>query len=120
MIKLLREPLTPLIVFAAVLSVCLTAYFLSRQDMSLLFETIVGFCTSVLFVYWILADARRQHVDTCYDFGFLCAVFFPLSIPWHCFRSRGLRGVLTLMLLTAIWISPYLIACITWAIVSGG
>lgn len=43
----------------------------------------------------------------------------PLSIPWHCFRSRGWRGVLTLMLLMAIWIAPYLIAGITWAILSG-
>ncbi len=114
MMKLLREPLAPLVIFAGLLSVFFALYLCEEQEISLLFETITSGFWSLLLIYWIIADSRRERSATFMDFGFLCVMFFPLSVPWHCFRSRGWRGVFTLMLLLGIWLVPYLVAIVVW------
>ena len=75
---------------------------------------------ALLLVYWIVADTNSRHAASCYDYFFLCMVFFPLSLFWHCFRSRGWRGCFTLLLLALMWIIPYLIANVVWSILYGG
>lgn len=120
MASALRNPLTPLLAFAVLMSFFFVAYVANGQEISPAFETIAGMFGAWLLVYWISADTKRLQADSCFDFGFLCAAFFPLSLPWHCFRSRGWRGILTLMLLLAIWIAPYLVAGFAWGIMYGG
>ena len=119
MAKVLNHPLTPLITFAVFLSIVFVGYLFEDSDVSLLFQTLSSFVWAVLFVYWILADTRRRHAPSCFDFGFLCVIFFPLSVPWHCFRSRGWRGAITFVVLCAIWMAPYTIAMITWSVLYG-
>ena len=120
MLRMLRNPLAPLLAFSVLLSVFFVTYVSNGRIMSPAFETIAGMFAAILFVYWIIADTKRLQADSCYDFGFLCAVFFPLSLPWHCFRSRGWKGIFTLMLLLSIWLLPYLIFGIAWGIKYGG
>lgn len=120
MVKLIREPLAPLVIFAVLLTFFFLVYLYEEQNISLLFETLASGFWSLLLIYWIIADSRRERSKTCTDFGFLCVMFFPLSLPWHCFRSRGWRGIPMLMLLIAIWFAPYLIAGIAWGIKYGG
>lgn len=119
MMRLLREPLAPLVIFAVLLSVFFTLYLYEGEDISLLFETITSGFWSLLLIYWIIADSRRKHAATFTDFGFLCVMFFPFSVPWHCFRSRGWRGSLMLLVLVGIWLVPYFVAGIVWAIMYG-
>jgi len=119
MAKLLREPLAPLITFALLLSTFFVVYLLERQDVSLLFQTLSSGCWTLLSIYWIIADSRKNQLSSCCDFGFLCVMFFPLSIPWHCFRSRGWRGAIMLVMLLAIWLFPYLVATMVWSALCG-
>ncbi|MEM8946569.1 MAG: hypothetical protein AAGD11_15460 [Planctomycetota bacterium] len=119
MSRLLREPLAPLIVFACMMTLFFVAYLVEAKDVSLLFETTTSGFWGLLLVYWIIADTRQRNASSCTDFGFLCVMFFPLSVPWHCFRSRGWRGVFTLLLLFVIWILPYLVAMTIWITVYG-
>lgn len=76
MVKLLAKPSTPLIIFAILLPFFFVAYLAEGHEISLLFETLTSFFWALLFVYWILADTKQRQSPSCYDFGFLCVMFF--------------------------------------------
>ena len=48
----------------------------------------------------------------CFDFGFLVAVFFPISLVWYAFWSRGVRGVLLLGAMLGLMLIPWLSAIV--------
>ena len=64
------------------------------------------------FVCWMMADAHQRSRVPCFDFGFLAGVFFPISLIWYVFWSRGWKGMFTLILLLIIFLVPFLIATI--------
>jgi hypothetical protein len=74
--------------------------------------------TSIAFVFavalWIVADARIRRQTPCYDFGFLVAIYFPISLFWYVFWSRGLRGILVLAALLGLMLLPWLSAVVAW------
>ncbi len=119
MAKLLAQPLAPLVGFATILSALFVGYLAEGHEVSLLFETLTSCFWALLVVYWILADTKQRQSTTCYDFGFFCVIFFPLSIIWHCFRTRGWRGAITFAMLMAICMLPYLVAMIVWTLLYG-
>jgi hypothetical protein len=68
------------------------------------------------YILWIMADAAMRRKTPCYDFGFLVAVFFPISLFWYVFWSRGWRGFLLLGALIALMLLPWLAAVVAWAL----
>jgi hypothetical protein len=66
------------------------------------------------FALWIMADARIRRQTPCYDFGFLVAVYFPVSLIWYAFWSRGLRGILVLAALLGLMLLPWSSAVVAW------
>jgi hypothetical protein len=67
-----------------------------------------NFAASWALVMWIWADARRLRRIPCFDFAFLVGVFFPISLVWYAYWSRGARGMLTLLAVAALWMGPVL------------
>jgi hypothetical protein len=80
---------------------------------SLLFQ----FSLAWAFILWVDADARHRHIVPCHDFGFLVAMFFPLSLVWYVFWSRGRRGFLALCGLLGVMILPWLTAVMAWLMI---
>ena len=75
---------------------------------------VIGLALAI--VLWIMADARRRRQTPCYDFGFLVAVYFPVSLIWYVFWSRGWRGFLTLVGLVGLWFVPWFTAMAAWVL----
>jgi len=73
----------------------------------------------LLVVLWVSYDARRATGTPCFDFAFLVAAFFPVSVAWYCFRSRRWRGAFTFGKLLFLFILPYLAASVLWMILYG-
>ena len=69
---------------------------------------------SLAFVIWMMADARIRRRTPCYEFGFLVAVYFPLSLVWYVFWSRGWRALFVLTGLFALMMLPQLSAVMAW------
>jgi hypothetical protein len=63
-------------------------------------------------VLWVVADAHKRRKTPCFDFGFLVAVFFPISLIWYAFWSRGVRGVLLLGAMLGLLLIPWLSAIV--------
>jgi hypothetical protein len=71
------------------------------------------------FILWVDADARHRHIVPCHDFGFLVAVFFPVSLVWYVFWSRGRRGILALGGLIGVLLIPWLTAVAAYLLIHG-
>jgi hypothetical protein len=65
-------------------------------------------------VLWIMADAHLRRQTPCYDFGFLVAVYFPISLVWYVFWSRGMRGIVLLSGLIALMLIPWMAGIAGW------
>ena len=65
-------------------------------------------------VFWIMADAQKRRQTPCYDFGFLVAIFFPISLVWYVFWSRGARGILVLAAFVGLMLLPPMAALAAW------
>jgi hypothetical protein len=114
--KALVHPLTPLALFAVALTGLLTTYLALGLAPSTTFEIVATFSWSLLVAYWVVADARRRTDIPCFDFGFFCYLFLPIVVPWYCFWSRGWRGAFTLVVIACLWLAPYVIASLVWAV----
>jgi hypothetical protein len=81
--------------------------------------SILGYCTALLVVYWIIADARQRRCVPCFDFGFLLGIFLPFSLIWYAFWTRGWRGFLLLLAIAASIYGPWLCVTILWILIHG-
>jgi hypothetical protein len=79
-------------------------------------ERLTSISLTWALVVWVIADARIGRRTPCYDFGFLVAVFFPVSLVWYVLWSRGWRGFLTLGALFGLVILPWVSASVAWVL----
>jgi hypothetical protein len=119
MLRLLGNPLTSLVIFAAALSGSFCAYFFLNVVVSEPFLTAAGAGWNLMIILWADADARRRRQTPCFDFGFLAMLSYPVSVLWYCFWSRGWRGGLLFLLLLFLWIAPYILAAVFWIVQFG-
>jgi Cobalt uptake substrate-specific transmembrane region len=70
-------------------------------------------------VLWAVADAQKRRKTPCFDFGFLVAVFFPISLIWYALWSRGVRGFLLLAALLGLMFIPWLSAIVVFVLRHG-
>lgn len=117
--QLFWNPLTPLCVFTVETTLLYTAAIIAGVGISPAMQLAVGSVSLLLLLMWIEADARHRHQTPCFDFGYLCALFLPLSVFWYCLWSRGWKGLGILTLLGVLWIAPSLAANITWWLLYG-
>jgi hypothetical protein len=66
----------------------------------------VGFGFAV--AYWIHADSRRFGVREGLDQGWFTYAAWPVVLPYHLFKTRGVRGAFTLAGLIALFAATYL------------
>src|SRR3954447_14924365 len=80
---------------------------------------LTSFGLALSFLVWIVTDARERHRTPCYDFGFIVAAYFPFSLIWYVFWSRGWRGFLMLAAFLGLTLIPWLSAMMAWGLRHG-
>jgi hypothetical protein len=100
----------PLLVLSAMLAIPVSMYAAAHQEPPENLVRLTGIAQAVLILYWVLVDARLHHRVPCHDFGFLVAVYMPVSLVWYVLWSRGLRGLLVLGGLIFLLSAPQLCA----------
>jgi hypothetical protein len=81
---------------------------------------LTSFGLSLAFIVWVMADAQIRRRIPCYEFGFLVAVFFPVSLVWYVLWSRGWRAIFMLAGLFGLMLLPSLSMIAAWIIRIGG
>lgn len=109
-------PLIVLIAWVAMLSAFQVAYIAAGVPIPGMASLLIGWGGALAFILWIVADARQRRRVPCFDFGFLVAVLFPLTLVWYVFWSRGRRGVLTLAGLLALMALPWISGVLAWVL----
>lgn len=66
---------------------------------------------------WVIADARRLGIRWPFDSGWLIYTFWPVAMPYHIFRTRKTKGVLTIAGFFALFFAAYLIGLAVFFIV---
>jgi hypothetical protein len=69
-------------------------------------------------VWWLRADTRRYAVKQVYCLGLLVRVGWIILIPYHLFKTRGLRGLIPLVALIGIFIAAQLLAVFVYMLFS--
>jgi hypothetical protein len=110
MIERLTHPWGPLIALSLGTTAVLCFGVFGGFGFSPFHELVLQFVWALTLILWMEADARRLRPIPCFDFGLLAAIFFPLSVAWYCWWSRRWQGLLTLLLLMALWLTPYFLA----------
>jgi hypothetical protein len=114
-----QHPWITLLAAILVLTVFQGAYVVAGVSPSDLAITLSTCGLGLAFVLWVLADARQRQRVPCYDFGLLIIAYFPVSLLWYVFSSRGWRGMLTLAALLGLMLVPSLAATLVWLLKYG-
>jgi hypothetical protein len=102
----------PLVGLAAVLAAFGSMYVLLGKVPPDEFVSLVGPVQGLFILYWVILDARRRRRVPCHEFGFLVAVFMPISLGWYLIWTRGWKGLLLLGAFTILIVAPQLCATI--------
>jgi hypothetical protein len=112
-------PMGVLLVAIGMFSAFQVAFVIVETTRAEAVSELTSFGLALTFVLWILLDAQRRRQIPCYDFGFLVAVFFPLSLGWYVFWSRGWRGIFLLVALLGLILVPQVSASVAWTLRHG-
>ena len=63
-------------------------------------------------VWWLRAEAREYAVKPLYCLGLLVDVGWIIMIPYHLFKTRGVRGFIPLSALIASIVAAHILAVI--------
>jgi hypothetical protein len=70
-------------------------------------------------VWWLRAEAQSSPVKQVYCAGLLVNLAWPIIIPYHLFKTRGVRGLLPLFALIATFVIAEILAVIVYLAISG-
>jgi hypothetical protein len=115
--QILIHPLALLAALAVATFAFLSAYVMADRTPTAAAELLLTFSWTVMLALWIDADSRHRHRSPCFEFSFLAAVYFPVSLLWYCVWSRGwMRGLLLLLVIFGLWILPRFFAGVFWVV----
>ena len=116
MLRMLLYPLAPLVALSLIMCAVFCAYTLVGIAPSPLAQMLSTVGWALLLLIWMDIDARHRRCVPCFDFGYLACLTFPVSLVWYCLWSRGWRGMLMVGILVGLYLGPWLVATVVWAI----
>ena len=66
-------------------------------------------------VWWLKAEARRYTVKHVYCPGLLVGVGWIIIVPYHLFKTRGVKGLIPLLALLGSFLAGYILAVFVYA-----
>jgi|SRR5215213_1663476 len=70
-------------------------------------------------VWWLRAEIQSSTVTRLYCAGLLAYIAWPIIIPYHLLKTRGVRGLLPLLALIGTFISARILATVIYLAVFG-
>lgn len=69
-------------------------------------------------VWWLRAEPRRSAVTNVYCLGLLIGAGWIVMIPYHLFKTRGVKGLIPLGALIGTFLAAHILAAFVYMIVS--
>ena len=113
-----RLVLLAVLVFVHAFSLAMYSAAGSEPSAGIEFLYDVAFVCSV--VWWLRAEAERYGVNQIYCLGFLVGVGWMIMIPYHLFKTRGVRGFIPLSALVASVVAARVLGVLVYMIFQPG
>jgi len=55
--------------------------------------------------WWMRDDSKRRGMNWIFDMGFFLLLAWPIVLPYHLLKSRGMKGVLVIIGFAAIYLA---------------
>ena len=69
-------------------------------------------------IWWLKDDSRKHRVTPVYCLGFLVSIGWMIVIPYHLFKTRGMRGLIPIFGLIGVFLVAKLMAAFTYMLFS--
>lgn len=70
------------------------------------------------FSWWVLSDCHARNVATSIDHGWFVFYAWPLMVPYHVLKTRGIRGCGLLLLMFGAFLAAYAFALGVFVVIS--
>jgi drug/metabolite transporter (DMT)-like permease len=94
-------------VFFLVANMIGMVYAVRRIEPSGSFLLLYYLGAALVVAHWIIADSRRLNVPSSVDQGWFLIAAWPICLPYHLFKTRHWRGVVTLAGLLGLYAVTY-------------
>jgi hypothetical protein len=89
-------------------------YYAAGLEPSSLFDSLYSIAFLCGVVWWLKAEARRYIVNPLYCLGLLVGAGWMIIIPYHLFKTRGVRGLIPLLALIGSFLAAHLLAVVVY------
>jgi hypothetical protein len=115
LLKKLTSPTGLLYLFLVLTQIVTGAYRVSGIEPPPSFTVIYILGFLWIIGWWLRADSRRRGVSWVFDMGFFLYVAWPLILPYYILRSRGGKGLLTILCFVAIYIGATVVGAVLYS-----
>jgi hypothetical protein len=88
----IATPTIALLVFSFLSQFVGTLYSARETALPAVFEFLYPFASIGMICWWVRDDSRRVGVRWPLDLGMFLYAAWPVIVPYHLFKTRGLRG----------------------------
>lgn len=114
----LATPTKALFAFVFVAQFVTTLYSAREIALPLFFDFLYPFASLWLICWWLREDSRRTGVTWPIDLGMFLYIAWIFILPYHLFRTRGLKGFLGIFsfigILIAAWVAAAIVGILLW------
>jgi hypothetical protein len=107
-------PLILIVVFLLITHIADSIYYAYEIEPSGAFAILSYVFLFSLIGYWLEKDSKRYGVKWMLDMGFFLYLAWPVIIPYHLFKTRGIKAFLTILAFIGIYIGTYLIGLLVY------
>jgi hypothetical protein len=104
-------------VFFLMVNLASVLYALNRMRPSGSFVFVCYLGAALVVAYWILADSRRLGLGGSVDQGWFVFAAWPLALPYHLFKTRGIKGAVTLFGLVGLFVLTYGVSLVVFFVI---
>lgn len=69
---------------------------------------------ALVLAIWVNEDEKRRTNGSPCRYAYLVFLFWPLVLPCHLVRSRGVEGLVLFLGFVAIYIMPFFVGLVIW------
>ncbi|HEX9959830.1 MAG TPA: hypothetical protein VGB00_02790 [Pyrinomonadaceae bacterium] len=116
--SLFSAPVIALCVFVLFSQITTVVYFAYDSAMPDAFEVWYALGFWGILCWWFREDSKKFGVSWMLDIGFFLYVAWIFIIPYHLFKTRGVKAFVTILLFTGIFAAAYLLSLIVYFLIA--
>jgi hypothetical protein len=116
--SLFSAPVVALCIFVLLTNILNVLYFAYGFEPSGVFDVLHGLSFWGILCWWFREDSKKFGVSWILDIGYFLYIAWIFIIPYHLFKTRGVKGFITILLFTGIFAAAYLLSLIVYFLIA--